>query len=152
MDARKEAAERILNRGARFRLPAPFLSRLLKRNVITVRPLKAGTILAFSINVVENGLEEATKKSGFEFLSSSIEPVAKCMAIAILNDEKKIERGADKLAKKLLWKVPRELLVKMFLTVSTMNRVSDFKPITRFFATQMMMMMSPKLGLEKSGS
>lgn len=74
------------------------------------------------------------------------------MAIAILNDEKKILEQTDELQQWLLWKVPIELLIKMFLVVSRLNRTSDFTNITKYFVIQMQLMMNPNLGQMESGS
>lgn len=151
MEIRQEAAERILNRGVRFSLPAPVFSRLLKLNRIVIKPLYPGTILEFATVVLENNLEKAITLSRYEVLQKSIKPIATCMAIAILNDEKKIAKRKDKLQKWLLWKVPAELLIKMFLVVSGMNRTADFTTITKYFVIQTSMMMNPNLGQETNG-
>lgn len=151
MDTRQQAAERILNRGVRFRLPAPFFSRLLRLNRITVCPLYPGTILEFAIIVLENKLEEALEKSDYEMLVMSIKPIARCVAVSILNDEQKIERETDKLQQWLLWKVHPELLIQMFRTVAKLNRTSDFLNITRYYVVQTSMMMNPNLGQEENG-
>jgi hypothetical protein len=152
MDVRVKAAERILERGVRFRIPASFFLRVFGLNRIDIHPLKGGTILEFSKVVIMAGLEEAVVKSDFTFLEMSIEPVAKCIAISILNDEDKIRKNADKLSKKLLWKLPAGNLVEIFGLISELNRVSDFMNITRFYLSQMTMMMNPRnLGQEKSG-
>lgn len=151
MDARLEAAKRILNRGVRVRLPAPFFERLFRRNIIEVRPLYPGTILEFATIVLENNLEEATTLSDYSALVQSINPVARCVAVSILNDEKKIEKFTDKLQKKLLWKVRPELLVEIYTTISEMNRTTDFMDITRYYVLQTSMMMSPNLGQENNG-
>lgn len=151
MDVRQEAAERILNRGVRFRLPAPLFSRLLKLNQIVIKPLFPGTILEFATVVLENNLEEAIILSRYEVLVRSIKPIARCMAIAMLNDEKKIAERSDELQKWLMWKVKPELLVNMFLVVSRLNRTADFMNITKYFVIQTSMMMNPNLGQETNG-
>jgi hypothetical protein len=151
MDTRLGAANRILNRGVRFQLPAPFFTRLFRRNVIEVRPLYPGTILEFATIVLENNLEEATTLSDYESLVKSTKPVARCIAVSMLNDERKIEEQTDKLQHRLLWKVQPELLVKIYLTRSELNRTSDFMNITRYFVIQTLMMMNPNLGQESDG-
>jgi hypothetical protein len=152
MDARVTAAERILDRGVRFLLPASFFQRLFRLNRIEIHPLKGGTILEFSRVVILAGLEDSVLKGDWTFLEKSIEPVARCVAISILNDEDKIRKNADKLSKKLLWNLPAGTLVEIFRTISELNRVSDFMNITRFYVSQMTMMMNPRnLGQEKGG-
>jgi hypothetical protein len=149
MDTRIEAAERLLDRGVRFKLPASFVQRLLKRNVIDIHPLCAGTILELAVVVVANELEEALEKEDWQFLQQAIKPVARCVAIAVLNSKEGIEKETDELADKLLWKVPAGKLIEMFRVIAAQNRLSDFINITRFFCRQTMMMMNPKnLGQE----
>lgn len=149
MDARIEAAERLLDRGVRFRLPASVFRRLLKRDVIDVRPLRAGAILEFSKVVIENQLEEALEKEDWHFLGQAIKPVARCVAIAVLGTKERIEKGTDELAETLLWEIPAGKLIEMFRVIAAQNRISDFTSITRFFCRQTMMMMNPKnLGQE----
>lgn len=147
------AANAILERGVRFRLPAPFYKKWLKRDWATIRHLKAGTILEFSRVVIEHDLENAVLLGDYEFLMKAVEPCARCIAIAILNEKKKIERKADKLTRQLLWKISAESLIEIFVKISLLNRVSDFTRITRFFSIQTEMMMNPKnLGQTDDGS
>lgn len=151
MDKRLAAAESILKRGVRFLLPAPFFSRLLRLNRITIYPLFPGTIFEFSTVVLKHKLEDAMSLRDYAALAKSIKPVARCVAIAILNDEKAIAEKVDKLQRKLLWKVPPELLLKMFIAIARMNRKEDFMNITRYFVIQTSMMLNPNLGQEENG-
>lgn len=153
MDARLQAATTILERGVRFRLPAPFYKRWLKKDFVTIRHLKAGTILEISRVVLESGLEEAVTFGDNEFLNKAVEPCTRCIAIAILNDKEAIEEKTEKLTRLLMWQVSAESLVDIFLEISVMNRLSDFTDITRFFLNRMEMMMNRKnLGQEEDGS
>lgn len=148
-----QAADAILERGVRFRLPAPFYRRLLRKDYVIIRHLKPGTIIEFSRVVVESGLENAIALGDYEFLLKSVEPCARCIAIAVLNDRRKIVRETGKLSERLLWRVEPASLVELFLKISVMNRVSDFTDITRYLLTMTAMMMSPKnLGHEEDGS
>lgn len=154
MDTRLNAANVILNRGVRFRLPAPFYKRWLKKDYVTIPYLKAGTILEISRVVVENDLENAVLLDGYDLLEKSVEACARCIAIAILNDSAKIQRRTDKLTQRLLWKVSPQSLVDLFRQISAMNRLQDFTTITRYLSSQMTMMMNRKnLGQkEENGS
>lgn len=152
MDARLNAANVILTRGVRFRLPAPYYKRWLKKDYITIRYLKAGTILEISRVILKSGLEDAIALGDYEFLEKAIEPCARCIAIAILNDKKSIARGTDKLTKRLMWKVAPQSIVDIFTKISAMNRLTDFMSITRYLLSQTTMMMNRKnLGHEESG-
>jgi len=151
VDGRLEAAERILNRGVRFRLPAPFFSRLFRLNRITVYPPYPGTILEFATIVLKHKLEEAILLSDYAALKQAIEPVALCVAISILNDKQKIEKHSESLQKKLLWKIKPGKLIEMFLVIEKLNRTGDFMNITRYYVLQTSMMMNPNLGQENDG-
>lgn len=152
MDARLNAANVILQRGVRFRLPAPFYKRWLKMDYITIRYLKLGTILEISRVVLESKIEEAIALGDHEFLVKAIEPCARCIAIAMLNDERRIARETDRLTRKLIWKIAPQSIVEVFTAISTMNRLSDFINITRYLLSQTTMMMNRRnLGHEESG-
>jgi len=128
----------------RFRLPAPFYTRWLRKDRLDIRPLCAGAILEISLVIVEHGLEDAIKESNWKFLEQSIKPVARCVAIAALGTKERIEKDTDKLTEKLIWKIPAGNLVEMFRVIEVQNRVADFTTITRLFCHQTTMMMSPK--------
>lgn len=153
MDARLTAARAILDRGVRFRLSAPLYKRLLKKDYVTIRYLRAGTIIEFSRVVVESGLENAIALGDYEFLLKAVEPCTRCIAIAILNDKRMIERRTDKLTGQLLWKIAPESLVEIFMKISLMNRVADFTIITGYLTTMTRTMLSPKIpGQTQNGS
>lgn len=153
MDTRLQTATTILERGVRFRLPAPFYKRWLKKDYVTIRHLKAGTILEISRVVLETNLEEAVTFADHMFLNKAVEPCARCIAIAVLNDKKAIEQKTEKLTRRLMWQVSAESLVDIFMKISVMNRLSDFTDITRYFLTRMAMMMNRRnLGHEEDGS
>ncbi|SFL10110.1 hypothetical protein SAMN05216357_112129 [Porphyromonadaceae bacterium KH3CP3RA] len=153
MDTRLQAANTILERGVRFRLPAPFYKRWLKKDFVTIRHLKAGTILEISRVVLESKLEEAVTFGDHEFLHKAVEPCARCIAIAILNDKGAIEKKVDKLTERLIWQVSAESLIDIFLKISVMNRMSDFMTITKYFLNRMTTMMNRRsLGHGEDGS
>ena len=150
MDKRIAAAERILERGVRFRLPAPFFCRLLRKNVVTIRPLYPGTILEFATIVLKHRLEEAITMSDYAALEKSVVPVARCIAVAMLNDRAKIAKQTDRIARWLLWRVKPQQLAAMFMVIQELNRTADFTNITRYFVLQTSMMMNPNLGQEEN--
>lgn len=152
MDARISAAHAILERGVRFRLPAPFYKRWLKKDYVTIRHLKAGTIFEISCVVLESGIEQALIAGDFEFLSKTIKSVAECIAIAILNDKKAIEDKTEKLKNKLLWEVSSESLIELFNNIVLMNRVGIFTTATRYLHRMTTTMMNPKNLGQKDGS
>jgi len=144
MDVRLQAAERLLDKGVRFRLPGPFYKRLLRLNRLDVRPLRGGAILEIARVIIENGIEEHVKLEDWAFLEKNIEPVARCTAIAVLGTKERIEKEADALTEKLLWKIPAGKLVEMFRVIAVQNRLTDFTNITRLYLHQTTMMMNPR--------
>lgn len=143
-DVRLLAAQTILDRGVRFRLPAPFWKRWLKRDWIIIRNLKAGTILEIARVVVDEKLEDVAGLSDYEFLYKSIPACARCIALAALNDKAKIARSSDKLTEMLLHYVSNESLIQLFMQIKVMSRVADFMNITRYLLTITQTMMNPK--------
>lgn len=155
-DARLAAADVILDRGVRFKIPnAPLRLRLLGLNKITIKPLRAGTILENSRIILSSGLEKAIMLKDQAFLERSLDPVCEMVANAILNDERLIRLFSKKLKKVLLWKVPTSVIIEIFNHVSRLNRKDSFLNITRYFLTQTQAMMSPRiqnLGRDTKGS
>lgn len=140
MDTRLKAAELLLDKGVRFRLPAPFYKRWLGLDKIDIHPLRAGTIIELSKIVIAHKLAEHESKQAWKQLELCIEPIAKCIAIAVLNDKMKIDKRADKLASKLLWKYNSTILISMFRIILSQTRKEDFTSITKFLVHQATMM------------
>jgi hypothetical protein len=119
--------------------------------VLHIRPLYPGTIAAFSIEILRHELEGATREKVLE----NIDAVCRIIAIAILNDEHKIETQTDALAKRLRWSVPTIQLLNIYSSIENINRVVDFTIITSSITRMMQMMMNPKLtssGQDENGS
>jgi hypothetical protein len=144
-DKRLQAAEQLLQRGVRFKLPAPFLLRWLNPK-LTIKAHKPGAIVMFSKVVLTHDLEQAILLNNNEQLIKSIEAVTECLAISGLNGYFKIKLFKKLLAKYLLWQVSKETLVEMFLLVYELNNTKDFKTITKFYLQQMRALMNPNLG------
>lgn len=146
MNTQQKAAETILDRGVRFKMPAPALIRFLRLNRLTIRPFRPGTILEFSRVVIEHDLEET---KALEHMVIKLEPIAKCIAIAALNSRLKIKWFTKIYTRWLLWRCHYTQLLEMFAVLSQINSVQDFTSITKFFCQQTTMMMSPRnLGQE----
>ncbi len=129
----------------RFRLPAPFYLKWL-RPKLTIKPNKAGTILAFSKVILENDLEKHLLENNLKSLVKSIEPVAECLAISALNSKTKIKLFKSILKRYLLWQLDKNTLVEMFLLVAKLNDGQDFIHITKYHIQQMKVLMNPNLG------
>lgn len=149
---RSNAAQLILDKGLRFKIPAPFLSRLFGRDKVVIKSLRAGTIFEFASVVIDNKLEEALMESNSEMLSKSINAISLCIAIAILNDKKKIKRYSKRLSERLMWKISVNSLIDVFHKISILNRVSDFMNITKFFVIQTSTMMNVRGSGQMKGS
>ena len=148
---RLAAADLLLNRGMRFKIAdAPFIWRLLRLNRITVKPLKGGTIATIDRLIVEHGLTDARK---IEDVNQKLDVVYLIIAVAILNNEKRINKYAGRLARLLFWKVNTQTIFPIYEQVAKVNKISDFMIITKYFSHLGRMMMSPKnLGQMEKGS
>ena len=139
---RKAAARLLLGRGMRFTITdAPVFWRLLRFNRITIKHLRAGTIAEISAIIDRDGLDDIfiPKEA-----NTNMPSIALCVAVAILNNERRIKWYAGRLAKMLLWKIPAQSLIEIFYIIAGLNKLSDFMNITGYFSHQATMMMSPK--------
>ena len=149
-DKRLKAAEQLIQRGVRFKLPAPFLLRWLRPS-ITIKAHKPGAILHFSEAVLKAKLEEALLLKDVEQLAKSIKPLCNCIAISSLNGYLKIKFFKKIVANYLMWQVDKETLIEMFLLIYEINNTKDFKTITKFYIQQTRAMMNPNLGQGVNG-
>jgi|SRR5690554_258098 len=147
-----KAADTILDRGVRFTMPAPFLIRLLRLNRIRVKPLRSGAILEFSRVVLRHKLHDLNSEATFDQMVKNIEPLAECLAIAVLNNEFKIKWFTGIYTRWFLWRCHYIQLMEMFAVLSKLNQAHDFTIITKFFCQQTTSMMSPRnLGQQANG-
>ncbi len=149
MDIRIKAADLLLDKGVRFRVPAPFYLRWLRKDTLDIKPMRAGTIIEMSKVIVANKLDEQLEQRAWQQLENNIEAIALCIAIAVLNDKQKIAKRADKLATRLVWKYNSTILISMFRIILTQTHKEDFIGITKFLVRQAMMM---NLGQKAIGS
>lgn len=150
-DKRIQAAGQLLDRGVRFRLPAPFWLRWLRPS-LTLRAHKAGTILRFSEVVLKNDLEAAALLGDTEHLHKSIKPLTECLAISALNGYLRIKLFTWIVKWYLLWQVEKDTLIEMFLLAFELNNAKGFTIITKWYIQQMKMMLNPNLGQMENGS
>lgn len=143
-NARLAAADAILDRGVRFKIPhAPVRIRLLGLDRITIKSLRAGTILEISRVIDSNQIEDAIMLKDHAFLVRCLEPMAQCIALAMINDKLLIRRFT-KLVKKMVLRLPPDMIVEIFLHIERLNQKKLFLTITRFFLIQAQMMTSPR--------
>ncbi len=151
-DARLAAADAILDRGVRFVIPhAPVRLRLLGLDRLHIRPLRAGTILAISKVVLEAKLEDAILLEDHAFLATSIEPIARCVALAYINSRRLLGRFTDQITRLMLL-LPVDVLIRIFLQVDSLNQKQHFMTITRWFVVQTQMMMNQRHQGQDQGS
>ena len=90
---------------------------------MTIRHLKAGTILEIERLVVQHNLNN-------DPLTPRIELLAEAIALAVLNNRRSIRFLRRPLTRLLLWGVSGESLLELFGIVRTLNRLEDFTAIT----------------------
>ena len=152
-DARLLATDAILDRGVRVNIThAPVRYRMVGLHRITIKPLRAGTILEISRIVIDNKLEDAIMMEDHAFLSSSIGPIAECVAIAIANSSTRIKLFRRPL-KALILQLPADVIIRIFMAIEERNQKRLFLTITRYFSVLMQMMINPRtLGQVNQGS
>lgn len=138
-EVQQRAADVLLDRGVRVKLPAPFWYRLLGKRYqhhILHRP-KLGTLVAMSrvsaqIELDFDKLTDGTFREAYAVVDRYGALVARWVAIALLNDRRSIERMADRLANRLLWGLTTEQLAELFTVVVLLSGVQDFLTTIRF--------------------
>lgn len=132
-DIRSAAADLLLGRGVRFKISgAPFWWKVKGWNKITIKALKLGTIMEFSKIMIDEELVDAE----YEQCIEKMESVCRVVAIAMLNDKKWIEKRAEEITERFLWKFPAETMINVFYHVQNVDKVLDFTNITGFFSNQ----------------
>lgn len=150
-NTRLAAANLLLDRGVRYIIPnAPLFLQILRLNQIQIRSLKAGALMEISRIIDENKLyeiettEQANKKLKF---------ITETIAVAVLNNKRKIRLFSGIFSNLLLWKIPLKTLLAIFYHIMQVNNLTDFMNITKYFEHHAQMMMNPKnLGQEVKGS
>lgn len=149
MDTEIRAADSILDRGVRFKMPAPWIIRVLHLNRIRVKASRPGAILEFSKVVIKHGL---TGQMTVEQMQNKLEPLSECLAITVLNGRLRIKYLKRLATRWFLWRCHYTQLIEMFVVLQRLNQMQDFTHITRFYYQQTKMMMSPRnLGQKQNG-
>ncbi|MDD7438578.1 MAG: hypothetical protein PUK66_07100 [Bacteroidales bacterium] len=150
------ALDMIMQRGVRFRLPAPRYLKLLKRDTVTIKPPTVGTALALLREAVAYDLAEEEMSTLY---ANAITPrqligVKRVVAIAILGSDRYSERQLDKLVAKLDEVLLQDLLHLYNITM-TMCRGENFRKATlSVWALMRMLRVRPKskMSQESEGS
>lgn len=145
------AVDLILSRGVKFRLAPPRYSwkRLFKKEYyVEIHPLKLGTILEIVRVALDADIDTVMVKSDNEMLANNIEPIARCIAIAILNrDVAAKQRRVDKLTKHLLESLTVVSLLELYEIIRGMCHTKDFMSITIF-----LLQLTKMMGRREKGS
>lgn len=125
-EIRGQATDLLLERGVQFAMP---YSRYIRWAIpkrwrqLTIRHLKAGTILEIERLVIHHNLSD-------NLLSPEVEVLAEVIALSALNSRRRIKLFRKPLKRWLLWGISSESLLELFGIVRTMNRLEDFMTIT----------------------
>lgn len=138
------ALDMILERGVRFRLPAPLWRRILKRDTVTIKPPTVATALAILREAVRYDLaeEEVARLFTGMITPRQLVGVKRIVAIAILggDNERQVARLALKLDRVLL-----QDLLHLYDITMTMCRGENFRHATlSVWALMRMLRVRPK--------
>lgn len=155
----QQAADVLLDRGVRVKLPAPIIYRLvgIKEISRTIYRPKLGTLIAMSklaagINVNLDDLSGNAIGESMRIVADHGDTVAKFVAIAILNSRYGIDNKANQLATRLKWHLPAQRLAELFAVVILLSSVQDFLTTIRFVQQSNMMTRRTDMSQEESGS
>lgn len=155
----RQAAETILDKGVRVRLPAPFFLRMFTRQVsLVMRQPRMGTLLHvarlslkadFDIKDLETGeLNEAHR-----LVKQHSKTLARIAAVLFLNGKWKIRLFALPLAGWLLWKLTPRKLAEVAVLAVAYGGIQDFTTTIRLIGAMQMNLTAPKnLSREENGS
>lgn len=126
-----EALDIILQRGVRFRLPAPLWRRILGGGVVRIKPPRVGTALAILREAVAYDLASEEVSALFESVITprQLVGVKRIVATAVLGVVNPSERKLEALAKRLDNVLLQDLL-HLYSIVMMMCRGEDFRTAT----------------------
>ena len=136
-----EAANIILERGVRFKLPAPLGLRV----PITIRPLRLGTLYEMSRLTAEHKLED-------QLLSPPLPAVAEVIAAAVLNNRLLIRLFLRPMAQWLLNSLTAKGLTELYAVVRRMSDPNPFTAITVSLVATAKALTELRAGRETEGS
>ncbi|MEJ5316783.1 MAG: hypothetical protein WHS63_07230 [Tenuifilum sp.] len=157
-EVQQRAADVLLDRGVRVKLPAPFWYRIVgvrHKSYILRRP-KLGTLIAMSriasgIDVDFDKLDEGNIQEAYRVVAEHGDRVAEFIAVALLNNRHAIERHAVSLARRIAWGISPDRLAEVFSLVVVLSGVQDFLSTIRF-VSQTNVMRATILSQKESGS
>jgi hypothetical protein len=153
------AADTILERGVRVKLPAPFFLRLFSRNVhLTLRQPRYGTLLHVARISLKAGFDITKLDSGdinaaHEIISQYARPVARIAAILFLDSKWKIKLFSRILANWLIWKLTPRKMAEIAMLAVAYGGIEDFTTTIRLIGAMRMKATAPRnLSQKENGS
>lgn len=137
------AIDLILERGVRFRLPAPFYKQLLRLNQVTIRPPLTGTVFLICREALAYELSDTSLLLTETPTPNQVEGVTRVVAIAVLGRKAVDEERLTKLAKKLE-AITWASLLELYSMVKQLMRVEDFRSTTASVAMTVTSLMRVK--------
>ncbi|HAQ21108.1 MAG TPA: hypothetical protein DCR40_18025 [Prolixibacteraceae bacterium] len=132
-EIQRRAAETILERGVRVRLPAPRFLRLLgkKEIAVTIGQPYLGTLehlsmLSLKAGFSFEGIDTGDLDAAHRLIAAHSKTVRRILAVMILNSKLKIFLFSGVLASWLKWKVKPHRLLELFLVIVTLSGMEDF--------------------------
>ena len=145
MDAanvQRRVADTLLERGVRFKIPAPFFLKLIgiKHRSLVIYPLKYGTLLAMSgvgagLEIDPQKLSEGSINEALKLVEKHGDRVAVFVATAVVNSNIQLERRARLLAERLKWRLTPSKMAELLIMVVMLCGVQDFTSTIRFLNT-----------------
>lgn len=153
----KFAADTILQRGVKVKIPAPFLLRLFRKKTVslTLTSPFEGTMHRVASYYLRTGitmdmLEDLTPEEALNLQVKHGKTISKAVAVAILNGYWKGKLFTRVLAWYLRWHLKPTELYALTTTLLIYGGVQDFINTTK--SVRKMKLTTPKLGQEVQGS
>lgn len=132
-EIQRHAANTILERGVRVKLPSPRLLRMLgKREIsVTIRQPNMGTLMNVSQLSLESGfsfdgIDSGDLDAAHALISQHAETCTRIVAVIILGSKWRIRLFSGMLSRWLLWKLKPRRLLDIILMIVTLSGVQDF--------------------------
>lgn len=132
-ETERRAAETILERGVRVKLPAPRFLRLLgkKEISVTIRQPGMGTLLNVSELSLKSGfsfegIDSGNLDAAHQLIAGHTKTLMRIVAVILLRSKWRIRLFSGMLSRWLLWKLTPNRLLEMVLMIVTFSGVQDF--------------------------
>jgi len=159
-EIQRQAAETMLERGVRVKLPAPRFLRLFGKKTVNVtihqpylRTIVTAGSLALSKGFSLDGLTEGKTDAALELVVKHAPTISKIIAVYVLNGKWRNRLFSRMLGAWLLSVLTNARLLEISVIIILMSRYEDFTSSIRLFKQMSMTMMMPKnLSPEEKGS